>query len=261
MNPVGRLQDKPSRRLHFWREWLSPALFALLLTQFGATAVRVDGVSMMPGLRHGEMVAVPKLEGWAHRLGLGQYARGDVVVFKPPRVAADEWKRDWQGVPVPWAYRPYLIKRVIGVAGDRVRIRQGQVSVNGRALDQTWTQDFWRQEGCLDTASTEANSVQTGFVPGVQQAAEVTVPAHTVFVMGDNRSPGGSLDSRFFGPVDLNDVAGRAALSLWPILRQEQVAVPCRSADAKHQVSTSGPETWNWRALLPPAAFEMLDAK
>ena len=190
MKQTGRSDPKPSRRPHFWREWLSPALFALLLTQFGSTAVWVHRVSMMPGLRHGEMVAVPKLEGWAHRLGLGQYARGDVVVFKPPHVSADEWKRDWQGVPSPWAYRPYLIKRVIGVAGDRVRIRQGQVSVNGRALDQTWTQDFWRQEGCLDTASTEANSVQTGFVPGVRQAAEVTVPAHTVFVMGDNRSPG-----------------------------------------------------------------------
>ena len=183
------------------------------------------------------------------------------MVFKPPSVAAGEWKRDWQGVPLPWTYRPYLIKRVIGVAGDRVRIRQGQVSVNGRALDQTWTQDFWRQEGCLDTASTEANRVQTGFVAGVQQAAEVTVPAHTVFVMGDNRSPGGSLDSRFFGPVNLNDVAGRAALSLWPILRQQQATVPCRSADAKRQVSTSGPEGWNWRVLQPPAAFGALDAK
>ena len=207
------------------------------------------------------MVAVPKLEGWAHRLGLGQYARGDVVVFKPPRVAAGEWKRDWQDVRLPWAYRPYLIKRVIGVAGDRVRVRRGQVSVNGRTLDQAWTQDFWRREGCLDTVSMEANSVQTGVVPGVPQAAELTVPVHSVFVMGDNRSPGGSLDSRFFGPVNLNDVAGRAALSLWPILRQQQATVPCRSADAKRQVSTSGPEGWNWRVLQPPVAFGALDAK
>ncbi|ACO46503.1 signal peptidase I [Deinococcus deserti] len=106
-----------------WREWLSPVTVALLFTQFGATAVNVDGVSMLPGLRHGELLLIPKAEGWARQLGLGAYQRGDVVVFKPPRGAVYEWKRDYRGVRLPWAYRPYLVKRVVGVPGDRVQVR------------------------------------------------------------------------------------------------------------------------------------------
>ena len=252
--------DRPAgtRRRTVWNEWLSPIVLALVVTQFGATAVRVDGVSMMPGLRHGETVAVPKLEGWAHRLGLGHYERGDVVVFKPPAAATGEWAQTWQGLSLPWAYRPYLIKRVIGVAGDRIRVSGGQVSVNGQQLDQHWTQAYWQAQGCLDTTSFEANSAQTGVFPSAPQSAEVTVPTGSLFVMGDNRSPGGSLDSRFFGPVGVNDVAGRALLSVWPILRQTVADVPCRSADAKHEVSMSGPEVFNLRLLTPPAGFSAL---
>ncbi len=84
------------------------------------------------------------------------------------------------------------------------------------------------------------------------------MPAGSLFVMGDNRSPGGSLDSRFFGPVSVNDVAGRALLSVWPIVRQTVAAVPCRSADARHEVRMSGPETLNLRILTPPAGFSAL---
>lgn len=245
-------------RRAIWREWLSPVLIAVTVTQFGATAVRVDGVSMMPGLRHGETVAVPKLEGWAHRLGLGHYERGDVVVFKPPTAATSEWTRTWQGLSLPWAHRPYLIKRVIGVAGDRIRVSGGRVSVNGKQLDQRWTQAYWQARGCLDTTSSEANSAQTGLFPSAPQSAEVTVPADSLFVMGDNRSPGGSLDSRFFGPVNVNDVAGRALLSVWPVVRRTVADVPCQSSDAKNEVRTSGPTALNLRLLTPPAGFSAL---
>lgn len=108
---------KRSTLRSFWREWGSPVAFALLFTQFGATAVRVDGASMMPGLRHGEWLAVPKVEGWAHHLGAGGYHRGDVVVFKPPREAAGERTHVYRGVTLPWAYRPYLVKRVVALPG------------------------------------------------------------------------------------------------------------------------------------------------
>jgi signal peptidase I len=245
----------PGRLWAFAREWLVGLVPVLLFLQFAVSAVRVDGVSMMPGLRHGETVAIPKYEGWAHHLGLGSYARGDVVVFKPPASATAEWKHDYRGIPLPWAYRPYLIKRVIGVAGDRVSIRQGRVSVNGQLLDQSWTLPYWQGEGCLDTGNLEANLVQSGLFPSAPRKAEIVVPAHSVFVMGDNRSPGGSLDSRFFGPVDLADVAGRALLSVWPIVRKADAQVPCAGVDAKNEVQTSGADELNLRLLQPPAGF------
>ncbi|ULH16578.1 signal peptidase I [Deinococcus sp. KNUC1210] len=241
------------------KEWVSPFVFVVLLTQVGVAATRVDGVSMMPGLRNNEEVIIPKLEGWAHRFGLGTYHRGDIVVFKPPRAAASEWKHDIHGVPLPWAYRPYLIKRVIGVAGDRIRIEEGQVTINGHLLDAHWTQDFWRAQGCLDTTSAEANAAVTGLFPNAPATRTLTVPAGSLFVMGDNRSPGGSLDSRYFGTVPLADVAGRAVLSVWPILRNSQAAALCASADPKNSVTTSGPSELNLRVLNAPATFADLD--
>jgi len=242
--------------LRLWREWGSPVVFALLLTQFGATAVQVDGMSMLPGLRDREWLAVPKVEGWAHRAGLGAYARGDVVVFKPPRAAGYEWTRVYRGMTLPWRYRPYLVKRVVALPGDRVRMNRGDLYVNGRAVDQGWTLPYW-QGACLDRGSEVANSVAAS--PGRMGQAEVTVPAGHVFVLGDNRSPGGSLDSRTFGPVAVGDIAGRALASVWPLRVPGRVSPPCDGQARPEERGTPGSETRpNPRLLTPPEGLNRL---
>lgn len=239
-----------------WREWGSPVVFALLFTQFGATAVRVDGISMMPALRDGEWLAVPKVDGWAHRAGLGTYRRGDIVVFKPPRSATFEWKREYRGLILPWPYRPFLVKRVVALPGDRVRMNRGDLFVNGRRVNQGWTLPFWAKS-CLDRDSVLANSVAAS--PVRQDQPEVTVPPGHFFVLGDNRSPGGSLDSRVFGPVSVQDIAGRALASLWPLAVSENVTPPC---DGPHHLGTQttpgSPSSWNPRLLTPPAGLDKL---
>ncbi|MVN85418.1 signal peptidase I [Deinococcus sp. HMF7620] len=213
------------RRAWGWvREWFQPLAVALLLTQFGASAVRVDGASMLPALRHGEWLVVGTAAGWAHRLGLSGYARGDIVVFKPPREAAYEWTNVYRGLPLPWRYRPFLVKRVAGLPGDRVALRGGVVWVNGQPLPEEATKTYWAAF-CPDTTSLVANSVAAS--PTRTTLAEVTVPPGHYFVLGDNRSPGGSLDSRTFGPVPVADIAGRAAASVWPLLRPERAVPPC----------------------------------
>ncbi len=220
-----------------WREWLSPLVYALLLTQSGATGVRVDGASMLPSLRNGEELVVPRAEGWAHRLGVGEYRRGDIVVFKPPREAAQEWQNRYRGLPLPWNYRPYLVKRVVGVPGDQIKVQQGTVYVNGQAVAEPGTMNYW-DRFCHDTSSDLANF------------PALTVPARHYFVMGDNRSPGGSLDSRVFGPVDLRDVAGRAVLSVWPLARKADATPPCDgAAHPEQRVKYSGEVRWNPRWL------------
>ena len=100
--------------------------------------------------------------------------RGDVVVLKLPQNPAE-----------------LLIKRVIAVAGESVEIHDGEVWVNGQPLAESYL-----------AAPTE------GLMP------PRLVPADTVFVLGDNRSP--SNDSRSFGSVSLRNVVGRAAFSYWP---------------------------------------------
>ncbi|MFC6658924.1 signal peptidase I, partial [Deinococcus multiflagellatus] len=227
--------DKPalSPLQKLWKEVLEPIVFAVVITQFVATLVGVDGVSMMPNLRDRERVFVPKYETWLHKAGIGEFKRGDILIFKPPREASAKIENLTKAAPLNlWTYRPFLIKRLIGLPGDKIRIQGGEVSVNGVKLDSGWTTDFWKAQGCWDTESPVANLAQSsrigerGFMQSVnvvQDQEEFTVPAGHYYVMGDNRTATGSEDSRIVGPVPRRDVAGRAAAVVWPIMRKVNV--------------------------------------
>jgi signal peptidase I len=89
-------------------------------------------------------------------------------------------------------YEIPLIKRVVGLPGETVEIRDNQVYINGELLDES-------------------------YLPGIVQwnYGPAQVPAFHVFVMGDNRNV--SNDSRSFGAVHVNQIVGRAWLSYWPL--------------------------------------------
>lgn len=87
--------------------------------------------------------------------------------------------------------RAVFIKRVLGLPGERLRIDRGVVSIDGRPLSEPYVR-------FADDRSF----------------GSVVVPAHSVFVLGDNRAD--SEDSRFFGPVDDGRLMGRALLGVWP---------------------------------------------
>lgn len=249
-------RSRPLRRL--WKEWLEPVALAVVVTQFGATAVGVDGVSMMPGLRDHERLLVPKYETWLHKAGIGEFQRGDILVFKPSRaVAAQVPHLNREALGGAWTYRPFLIKRLIGLPGDRVRVTAGEVYVNGAHLDSAWTTGYWQEQGCWDTESDLAN-LATSSREGVQDdAPEITVPDGHYFVMGDNRTARGSEDSRAFGPVPRADVAGRAAGVIWPILRSENVQFDCEGLKVQ---DFSGAKVRNVRVLDRPAGFMAVPA-
>lgn len=250
------------RRL--WRELLEPVLFAVLVTQFIGTLVGVDGTSMMPTLRNGERVVVPKWEPWLHKIGVGDFSRGDILIFKPPTEfyqAQPDQYRNFIGL---WNYRPFLIKRLIGLPGDKIRIEAGNVYVNGAKLDQSFTTSYWQQQGCWDTQSPLANNIQavdtgrgleSSFFKQNQQ--EITVPAGEYFVMGDNRTATGSEDSRLFGPVKLRDIAGRAAAVIWPIMRQKEAKADCVGNNPS-DFTLSGPSEFNMRLITRPPGFSQI---
>lgn len=137
---------------------------------------------MEPNVLADQYVLIDKLTPrWA------PYARGDIVVIDPPEDFAQS-----RGVP--------FIKRVIGLPGDHVELRDGQVVVNGSVLDEPYVYA----------------------VGGVRQSTDPTggpsewvVPTGQLLVMGDHR--GASADSRVFGPVEITHVLGRAWLRYWPI--------------------------------------------
>ncbi len=249
--------SRPTRSANFfvrlWREFLEPIVFAVVITQFVATLVGVDGVSMMPNLRNHERVLVPKYETWLHKIGVGNFQRGDILIFKPPAVAET---RSFLGL---WTFRPFLIKRLIGLPGDTIRIDGGEVSVNGRKLNGGFTTTYWQSQGCWDTQSEIANNAQVANPAGIEQTQKTfTVPAGQYFMMGDNRTAGGSEDSRLFGPIPLRDIAGRAAVVIWPILRKANAQYPCGAISAENGVTFSGPNQLNWRLLSRPPAFQKL---
>ena len=135
--------------------------------------VKVEGGSMMPSLTNKERVFVNK---FVYRLE--PVARGDVVVFRYPRDPSLSF-----------------IKRVIGVPGDRIRIDDGQVYVNGKALEEDY--------------------LFPAFVDREQSFAEIVLPQNNYFVMGDHRNM--SDDSRDFGPLDQSFIYGKASFVYWPL--------------------------------------------
>ncbi len=247
-----KLKRPPNALQRLWKELLEPIVFAVVITQFIATLVGVDGVSMMPNLRHHERVFVPKYETWLHKAGVGSFKRGDILIFKPP--AAAETRTFFN----LWTYRPFLIKRLIGLPGDKIRVEKGVVFVNDLAISNDYTASYWQQQGCWDTESPIANQVQSNLKGIVPDQTELTVPAGQYFVMGDNRTENGSEDSRLFGPVPLRDIAGRAAAVVWPIMRQENAKYNCavQSANPADYVTTSGKSVLNWRVLTRPETFD-----
>src|SRR5947207_2399803 len=161
-----------------WREWTETLLATLLIFLFVESFVvqgfKVYGSCMEPNLYTGERLLGNKLI--YHIDGIH---RGDIVVFRPP-------------------LRPDtpFIKRVIGLPGEILEIRQNQVYINGRALREPYLHLAWH-----DNRPAER------------------VPASEVFVMGDNRD--NSSDSRSWGELPLENVQAKAWLRYWPLYRLE----------------------------------------
>ena len=176
----------------FWRTWVLGALLPVyLLTTFVATFARVNGESMAPTLHSGQLLLLLKYPRWWHAWHLtGPYLkRGDVVVFKIPTDSPYAFETVY-GL----RHRPYNVKRVVALSGDTVQIQDGKLIVNGQPIAESYAS----QEGYMNESPQE------------------TVPPGKVWVLGDNRRLGDSLDSRAYGPVDVRDVAGTANIRLWP---------------------------------------------
>jgi signal peptidase I len=166
---------------HFFKDVLETLVLAgLLFLAINAVSarIRVDGSSMVPTLSDGQFVMVNRLV-----YKYSDPSHGDVVVFHYPRDPDQEY-----------------IKRIIGLPGDTVSLKNGQVYLNGQQLDEPYI-----------AASTHT----TG---------EWQVPGDHLFVLGDNRN--NSQDSRNFGFVSMDNVVGKAVFIYWPPTDWNIVANP-----------------------------------
>lgn len=185
---VGEEQDgTPARRaVRAAIEWATviggALLVAFVVKTFLVQAFWIPSPSMAETLVKGDRVLVNKLAD-----DVGDIHRGDVIVFKKPENGGANREGQIED----------LIKRVIGLPGDVVESRDGAVYVNDRRLDEPYLDPGLR---------TEVNG---------QDMEPVTVPEGHIFVMGDNRV--NSTDSRAFGPVDGEQIVGRAFVRVWPL--------------------------------------------
>ena len=161
-----------------------------VIQNFVAQPFQVQQHSMERTFAQGDYVLVDRLTArWS------PYARGQVVVFRPPAGVTDR--------------KDPFIKRVIGVGGDTVEVREGQVLVNGVALDEPY---LYRDDAGI-VEPTDAGD-QTRWV----------VPEDDLFVMGDHRQV--SDDSRIFGPIPVSSVIGRGIVRYWPLAEFGIIATP-----------------------------------
>lgn len=160
------------------KEWVQVVFIAIVLAVIVKTFIfnttLVIGESMYPTLYERDRLFVSKISPITEG-----YNRGDVVVLKAP----DEFHKNY-------------IKRIIGVSGDKVEIKEGKVYLNGELLKE--------------------NYIEKDIYTHTYQEDEWKVPEGYVFVLGDNRQEWASKDSRFFGCVPEKILKGKVNFRYYP---------------------------------------------
>jgi signal peptidase I len=184
--------------------------FAIAIQAFAVKPYVIPSESMSPTLVIGQRLLVDR---FSHRIG-GDPKLGDITVFMPPPTAESDGGQcaiAGEGPSDPAGERSdrscskavagkgpkAFVKRVVGMPGDRIAVRDGRVIRNGRP-------------------AREPFAAPCGGGPECNLSA-IEIPAGHYFLMGDNR--GNSDDSRYWGPVPRDHIIGRAVVTYWPLTR------------------------------------------
>lgn len=166
------LAAEQKKKKPWWRELIEDVLLAVLLyfaIDFCIGRFRVENVSMETTFTEGELVMVNKLN-----YKFSEPRRGDVVIFHAPTEPGKDY-----------------IKRLIGLPGDHIEIKDSQLYINGEAVEEPWLHEAIEYEGEWD------------------------VPEGQYFVLGDNRNH--SSDSHVWGCVPRENLIGNAFFRYWPL--------------------------------------------
>ena len=148
-------------------------IIAVIIINYVFQRTLVNKISMTPTLQEGDNLFIEKVS-----MRLGMLKRGDIITFYSEK------------------RKELLIKRIIGVADDTVKIQDGQVHVNGSIIKE--------------------NYIKGNYTKSRGDYLDVKVPKGYVYVLGDNRIDD-IIDSREDGPISVKDIEGKAFVRLWPI--------------------------------------------
>ena len=184
-------------------------VLALLFRYYIGTPTVVKQPSMYNTLEDGQRLILSR---WTRTVN-GKYNRGDIITFEAPSVSyvngeeADLenpvaiYNNEPEGIVSKFFYNVVeagkisYIKRVIGLPGEHVQIKDGKVYINGEELEEPYLREGIETESSLFT--------------------DITVPEGCIFVMGDNRPH--STDSRSFGCVPIERVESKVWIRFWPL--------------------------------------------
>ncbi len=187
--PAAPLKGRGYRAVVEWTIILMAVLLCtVLLRTYVVQSFYIPSGSMLPTLQVGDRIIVDKLSYHLHDVH-----RGDIVVFARPPLEDQEYAD--------------LVKRVIGLPGETISSKGGDVYINGKKLNEPWLPpgpDSFTGPLAGDDPHAQFN------LPG-----PVKIPAGEYFVMGDNRTD--SEDSRFFGPIPRSLIVGRSVAVIWPL--------------------------------------------
>jgi signal peptidase I len=210
---------KPARRAESTvslADALESLLVTILLALFGTTfivqAFKIPSESMEPTLLVGDHLLVNKFifggnGAWYEKvLPYRAVRRGDIIIFK-----------------FPYDDHPDYVKRVIGLPGDRIRILDDQVFINGYPIVEPYAEhDSLGEDAFAQNFPPGPGATAAGLRPewadqigNYTQDDELLVPRDHYFVLGDNRED--SLDSRYWGFVDRDAVIGRPVVIYWSV--------------------------------------------
>lgn len=194
-NPRG--YAKPPGNSHNWRGifstiglFISAFVIAVLLNTFVIQSYQVDGESMEPTLQNNDRLIVNKIPRSIARIDGHQYVpqRGDIIIFNE------------DGLP-GFVGTKQLIKRVIGLPGERVVVANGKITLYNKQHPDGFNPDT--SDGYHITAPTTVGNV------------DLTLQSNQLFVCGDNR--GNSEDSRYFGPINTNQIVAKLMFRILPL--------------------------------------------
>ncbi len=212
-------QEKTQKKKTFYKEWIEPfliaAVIALFIRQFGVEAFKIPSGSMKPTLTIGDHLLVnkfvygPRIPFADSRIFAWQEPkRGEIIVFKYP----EDEKKDF-------------IKRVVGLPGDKIEIKNGRLLINEQPV-KTTEKDLYTDKKQMgdryyeikaqlleEQLGTVKHEIQYYKNQSGYDFGPILVPKESVFVMGDNRDD--SQDSRFWGFVNYKKIIGRALIIYW----------------------------------------------
>lgn len=209
--PVEAKRGRCREPLHLSGTLLSLAgtvVIALFVITFLVQAFEIPSPSMENTLKVGDYLLVDKVHyaaggRWGHILPYSPIRRGDIIVFRFPVQPAQ-----------------HFVKRVIGLPGDRIRLIDKRVYVNGQPLDEPYARHIKRDVDVFrdyfpnfGASSTDVNPRWWMAMHNYVHGGELVVPPGHFFVLGDNRED--SEDSRYWGFVPRENIVGQPLLIYW----------------------------------------------